>query len=82
MTDDALRSVKQVAERLGVGQHSILSLIKSGDLVASDVSLTPGGRPRWRITPDDLEGFLLRRTHRKPTPRKRRRKPQNIVQYF
>ena len=82
MTDRAL-TVKQVAEQLGVGQHAVLALIRSGDLQAIDVSLQPGGRPRWRIMPDDLEGFLARRTHQAAAPRRRRRrKPTNVKAYF
>lgn len=82
MTDRA-QTVRQVAETLGIRQHGILSLIRSGELHAVDVSLQPGGRPRWRIMPDDLEGFLLRRTHQAAAPRRRRRRPSsNVKQYF
>ncbi len=48
MTAPAL-SVKQVAELLGLSQHQILTLLNSGELRGVDVSLTPGGRPRWRM---------------------------------
>ena len=75
-------SVKQVAEKLGIRTHAVTSLIRSGELRAVDVSLKPGGRPRWRVLPDDLEGFLARRTHRTAGPRRRRRKPTNVKQYF
>ena len=76
-------SVKKVAELLGIRTHAILSMIRSGEMLAVDVSLQPGGRPRWRILPDDLEGFLLRRTHQAAPPRRRRRRPQqNVRQYF
>ena len=37
-----------VANRLGLGVHAALALVHSGELRAADVSLTPGGRPRWR----------------------------------
>jgi len=82
MTSPAL-SVKDVAKQLGLRTHSILTLIKNGSLVAVDVSLAPGGRPRWRILQDDLDGFLARRTRQTPTPRRRKRKQStNIRQYF
>ena len=55
---DRAQSVKQVAAFLGVRQHAVLSLIRSGQLRV-DVALQQGGRPRWRIMPDDFEGFLL-----------------------
>jgi len=79
---DRAHSVKQVAEQLGIRTHGVLSLIRSGELQAVDVSLVKGGRPRWRIFPDDLEGFIIRRTHQAPTPRRRRRKPTNVKAYF
>lgn len=81
MTDAAL-SVAQVAERLGIRTHSVLDLIHSGELRASDVSLKPGGRPRWRILPADLEAFLLRRSHLASPPRRRRRKPAHVRRFF
>ena len=80
MTAPALR-VKQVAELLGIRQHGVLTLIKSGELSAFDVSLTPGGKPRWRILPEDLDSFLLRRTKQPPVPRRRRRKTA-VKTYF
>ena len=83
MTDRPLHTVAQVAEILAIRRHGVTALIRSGELRAVDVSLTPGGRPRWRISQDDLDGFLLRRTHQAaPKRRRRRRKPQNVTQYF
>ena len=82
MTDRAL-TVRDVAALLGIRQHGVLSLIRSGELRGVDVSLKPGGRPRWRIMPDDLEGFLSRRTLTPAGPRRRaRRRPANVKQYF
>ena len=82
MAERAL-SVKEIAEVLQIRRHGVLTLIRSGQLRAADVSLTPGGRPRWRILPDDLNSFLLRRTHQARPPRRRRkRKPQPCKQWF
>ena len=78
----ALLSVKNVAELLGIRQHAVLTLIHSGQLRAVDLSLVPGGRRRWRILPADLDDFITRRTHRPATPRRRRRKPTTVKQYF
>lgn len=76
-------SVKQVAETLAIRQHGVLALIRSGQLRAIDVSLQQGGRPRWRILPEDLDGFLLRRTYQAPAPRCRRQVPRtNVRAYF
>lgn len=75
-------TVREVSEMLGVGQHGILALIRTGELLAVDVSLHPGGRPRWRIMLDEIEGFLIRRTHLPPGPRRRRRKTATVKKYF
>ena len=80
MSERAL-SVKQVAATLGIREHGVLTLIRSGQLRAVDVSLTQGGRPRWRIFPDDLDSFLVRRAHQVAPPRQRRRKPA-VKEYF
>lgn len=83
MAKRSFYSVKQVAELLGIREHGVLSLIRSGELRALDVSLQSGGRPRWRILPDDLDGFISRRTHQTSPPRRRRRKPKTAVkEYF
>jgi len=79
---DRFYSVREVAELLGIRQHGVLSLIKSGQLSAIDVSLQPGGRPRWRITQEDFEGFLARRTFQSPVPQRRRRRHQTAVTEF
>lgn len=79
----SLRTVKQIAELLRIRQHGVLALIHSGDLRAVDVSLRPGGRPRWRIAQGDLDDFLQRRTRQPDPPRRRRRKRDTTVtQYF
>lgn len=74
-TADRMLSPPEIARRLGVGTHKILRLIHAGQLVASDLSLTPGGRPRYRVAPADLTEFLRRRQvqvkgFRKSRPRK------------
>jgi hypothetical protein len=79
---DRAYSVKQVAESLRIRAHGVLALIRNGELRAVDISIQPGGRPHWRILPDDLECFLLRRTRQPAAPRRRRRKPTTVKQYF
>ena len=51
----------QVARTLRVNSDKIRSWIRSGELAAVDVSQSPGGKPRWRITPDALNEFAERR---------------------
>lgn len=79
---DVMLTVKKCAEILGIRTRSVTTLIKSGEIRASDVSLTAGGRPRWRISPDDLQAFITRRSHQTRPPRRRRRKPKNVREYF
>lgn len=81
MTDHQL-STKQVAEQLGIRVASVTALIRSGQLRAADVSLHPGGRPCWKIDPQEIESFLRRRTHSIAPPRKRRRNSQPAKKYF
>ena len=82
MTDAPFLNVAGVAARLKAGEHKVLALIHSGELPAVDVSLKPGGRPRWRVLPDDFDAFLARRTFSPPAPRRRRRKPPAIKRFF
>lgn len=58
MQDDAqFLTVKQVAERMQVGEQAVRRWIKSGELPAIDI------RGQYRIHPDDLNEFI--RQHRK-----------------
>jgi excisionase family DNA binding protein len=77
-------SVREVASLLKVRTHAILGLIRNGSLRAIDVSQVQGGRPRWRILGDDLEGFLARRTHQPAVVGRRRRKVRTtgMKEYF
>lgn len=78
----AMLSVKEVAELLGIRQHGVLTLIRNGELAAHDVSLKPGGRPRWRIAREEIESFLTRRAHVAAPKRRRKRRPKDVKQYF
>jgi transposase len=57
--------VKHVAERYGVGQHTVLGWIRRGELTAVNVARTQAGPPRWRITPQALEAFEAARTRQR-----------------
>lgn len=79
--------VTDVAALLRVNMGKVLSWIATGELGAVDISLTHGvGRPRWRITREDLTAFRAgRRTSRQSTPPKRRRQQRPAVagiEYF
>lgn len=66
----------QVAEQFGVAVGKVLKWIQRGELAAVNVASTTAGRPRWRISPEALDGFLQRRQSKPPAlpaPRVRRR---------
>jgi len=83
MTERA-HNVKQVAEHYGVREHTVLSWIHSGELLAVNVGRTPGAKkPRWRITAESLAAFELIRTHNPPPPRtKRRRRQADVIAFY
>ena len=57
----AFSTPPEVAALLRIRTDKVRTWIRSGELVASDVSERVGGRPRYRIARDDLEDFLQRR---------------------
>lgn len=82
MSDRAI-TVRELAERYGVGARTALTWIARGELRAVDVSRERGGRPRWRITTEALEAFELARTPSPLPPRARRRRaPDDVVEFY
>jgi excisionase family DNA binding protein len=77
-------SVRDLCERYGVSEHTVLGWIRSGELRAVNVGRRPGARkPRWRITQETLEQFELARTPTPPPPRARRRKrPPDVIEFY
>ena len=50
-------SVRDVCERFGVSEHTVLGWIRSGELRAVNVGRRSGAkRPRWRIDRKKLSG--------------------------
>ena len=74
----------ELAQQRRVKLDVVYRWISAGELVATDCSARPGGRPRWRISGTALEAFDLRRSSRPAPqmPRIRRRKQNEITQYF
>jgi DNA-binding transcriptional LysR family regulator len=66
----------------------IITLIRSGELKASNIATRLSGRPRFRIAAADLADFLERRAAAAisaPTPRRRRKKkdrPAGWISYY
>jgi hypothetical protein len=75
----------QLARRLGISIHSILALIKSGELRAVNWARVGSTRPRWRITPGALADFEARRSSKPTPPTERKKKPKkdpSFVEYY
>lgn len=63
----------EVAKRLGICPSRVIGWLRSGELLA--VNLSDGRRPRYRISPEELTRFLASRSTA-PLPRPARRKPR------
>ncbi len=77
-------SVHDLCERYGVGEHTVLGWIASGELKAVNVGRRLAAKkPRWRITQEALAAFELARTHTPPPPRtKHRKRPADVIQFY
>ncbi len=84
MVSDRALTVREVAERYGVSEGTVLGWVKSGQLQAINVGRSMAAKkPRWRITAEALETFELVRTHSPPPPTRRRRKRQaEVVEFY
>ena len=73
----------QVARRYGVKAERVIGWIRSGELRAINLSSKGSRRPRFRIDPEDLRVFELKRS---VTPAKKasrpRRKQAGVAEYF
>lgn len=76
-------SVRDICERYGVGAHTVLAWIRSGELRAINVGRSPSAKkPRWRITPEAIAAFELRRSPSPPPAPVRRRKQSHIIERY
>jgi transposase len=76
-------SVRDLCERYGVGEHTVLCWVRRGYLKAIDVSRKQGGRPTWRITAEALQAFELLRAHSPTPPRTpRRRRQAEVIEFY
>ena len=75
---------KEIAEKYSVSVDKVIAWIRRGELDAFDVGTNPGSqKPRYRISESALEAFELRRSVAPlPTRQPRRRKMQNVKEYF
>jgi hypothetical protein len=74
-----------VAKMLGVNTGKVLSWIRTGQLKAANVTKKPGGRPKYRILPADLEVFLARLQPTPApvrTPQRKRKLPPGMIDFY
>lgn len=75
----------QIAARLAVKPAKVIFWIRSGELKAVDVANRGCTRPRYRVDPDELEAFLLRRSAGpapKVTRRRKKKMPADFVEFY
>ncbi len=78
-------SIRNLTERYGVSEHTVLYWIRNGELRAVNVGRRPGAKkPRWRVTQSALEAFESLRANSPPMPRTGRRKqqPAGVIQFY
>ena len=82
------KTVRQRAESIKVQQQKVLAWIARGELIATDVSESRGGRPRWRISDEDWQQFLTSRSNQSTistatnTTKRKRRTDPGVIQFY
>jgi hypothetical protein len=80
--DGAGFTTADVARRLRVGEDTVRTWIKRGELVAVNTAAALCGKPRWIVTPAALEAFERRRSSGNAVKPIRRRGRLPVVDYF
>ncbi len=77
-------TVKDLTERYGVGEYTVLGWIRSGELRAINVGRSlRAGKPRWRITQQALEAFeQLRTPTTAPQKMPRRKQAAEVIEFY
>jgi excisionase family DNA binding protein len=78
-------TVRDVMNRFGVTQGTVLGWIRSGELKAVNVGRSPGKKkPRWRISSDAIVAFeASRAAAQAPAPKQRPRRSQpDVVEFY
>jgi transposase len=80
----ATYGIKDIQERYGVGEHTVLGWIHRGELKALNCARKLGTRPKYRITQAALDAFeALRETATtQPTTSGRRKPKSNVIEFF
>ena len=78
-------TVRDICNRFGVHEQTVLAWIHAGELKAVNVGVAPGKKkPRWRVTQEALTAFEASRQATPPPPaRTRSRKQQTgVVEFY
>jgi excisionase family DNA binding protein len=77
-------SVRDICERYGVTEHTVLGWIRTGQLRAVNVGRSPGARkPRWRIPESAIAEFEAARTPTPPAPQTRRgKRSAEVIEFY
>jgi excisionase family DNA binding protein len=81
-----VNTVEKIADRYGVGVHTVLAWIRNRELQAINVGRTAGRkRPSWRISDEALAAFEAARSASPtppPTRRPRRPKAVGVIEFY
>jgi excisionase family DNA binding protein len=80
-------TINQIADLFQVNRDTVTAWIRAGELMAMNIARNKNGLPRYRITQEALDGFMLRRraVDGPPPPRirrSRRKLPDGWVDFF
>ena len=77
-------SVRQIAERFGVSDRTVLLWIRNSELRATNCSRSLASKkPRYRISETALQDFeTLRQAPSAPSRKHRKRKPADIIEFY
>lgn len=82
-TKAAAYSVADVARRFDVGAATVLAWIRSGELLAVNVSRSARSKkPRFRVSEAALLAFEAARMPTPPAPHTRRQRASNVVEFY
>lgn len=75
-------TTKQVATELGICRETVAALIRSGQLAAINVSLSPSSRrPRYRVSERELETFKRERSVERSATQRRSHRTTSYTRF-
>ena len=79
-----MHTIRDLCQRYGVTEHTVLTWIRAGELRAVNVGRHPGARkPRWRVSQAALDAFeALRMATLPQPPATRRRQAAGVIEFY